>query len=68
MIIIAYLFLLHPGEYTASKSEKTLFRLKDTAFSCGHSVFATTVIGGDLQAEKIVSLTFLTQKNGVRKK
>ena len=37
MIIITYFFLLHPGEYTESKSESTPFHLKDVSFSCCHS-------------------------------
>ena len=49
----------------ASKPESTPFRLKDTAFSCGHSVFAATATEGNLQAENFVTLTFTTQKNSV---
>ena len=68
MIIIAYFLLIHPGEYTESKSESTLFRLKDNAFSCICSVFASTDMASDLSFTKFVTLTFTTQKNGARKK
>ena len=68
MIIITYFFLLRPGKYTVSKSESTLFCLKDTEFSCGQSVFAATATSGNLQSANIVTLTFTTHKNGIRKK
>ena len=66
MIIITYFLLLYPGECTVSKSESTPFRLKETAFICGHSVFATMAKKGYLQAAIIFTLTFMTHKNGVR--
>ena len=66
MIIIAYFFLLRPGEYTVSKSENTPLCLKDTAFTCSQSVFATTSTEGNLQAANFVTLKFMTQKNGIR--
>ena len=49
-----------------SKSDSTLFRLKDTAFRCSRIVFATTAMEGNLQAANFVTMTFTTQKNGVR--
>ena len=39
MIIIAYFFLLHPGEYTGEKSDSSPFRMCDITFSCGRAVF-----------------------------
>ena len=66
MIIIAYFFLLFSGKYTASKSDITLFRLKDIDFSCSRSVFVATATEGYLQAPNFVMLTFTTHKNGVR--
>ena len=48
------------------KSYSTPFHLKDTDFSCGRRVFAVTSTEGDLQAEMFFTLTFMTQKNGVR--
>ena len=68
MIIITYLFLLRPGEYTGFKSDITPLHLKDITFSCGYIVFATTATEGDLHAAHFVMLTFTTQKNGVRGK
>ena len=67
MIIIAYFLLLLPGKYTASKSYINIFRLKDTAFSCGCSFFMATDTEGDLQSENFVTLTLTTQKNDAGK-
>ena len=53
MITIAYFYLLHPSEYTSSKSDITPFRLEDTAFSCGRSAFVATFTASDLHAKKI---------------
>ena len=66
MIIIAYLFLLCPRRYTGSKSDITTFRLKDTDFSCGSSIFAATATESDLQSANFTTLTFTTQNNDVR--
>ena len=66
MIMVLYLFLFHSGEYTGSKSDRTMFHLKDIAFSCGCSVLLATATEEDLQAATFVTLTFTTQKNGVR--
>ena len=67
MIIIAYFFFLHLGGYTASKSQSTLLRLKDTVFSCRCRIFAATATASDLQATNFVMLTFTTQNNGIRR-
>ena len=67
MIIIAFFFLLHPGEYTGTKSDSSPFRLSDVTFSVGRTVFDTsTATNNDLAAAIFVILTFTTQKNGVR--
>ena len=42
MIIIAFFFLLCPGEYTGTKSDSSPFRLSDVTFSVGRTVFDTT--------------------------
>ena len=68
MIIIAYFFSLCPGEYMFSKSERTKFYLKSTAFSCGCRVFAATSFAGDLQASNFTTINFRTQKSSARKK
>ena len=66
MIIIAFFFLLRPGEYTGTKSDSSPFRLSDVTFSVGHTVFDTeTVTDNNLAAATFVILTFTTQKNGV---
>ena len=69
MIIIAFFFLLRPGEYTGTKSDSSLFQLSDVTFSVGRTVFNTsTSTDNDLAAATFVILTFSTQKNGVRGK
>ena len=37
MIIIAFFFLLRPGEYTGTKSDSSPFRLSDATFSVGRT-------------------------------
>ena len=41
MIIIAFFFLLRPGEYTGTKSDSSPFRLSDVTFSVVRTVFDT---------------------------
>ena len=48
------------------KSESTPFSFEDIAFSCGCIIFAATAIEADLQAVTFMTITFMTQKNGVR--
>ena len=43
MIIIAFFFLLLPGEYTGTKSDSLPFRLSDVTFSVGLTVFDTSL-------------------------
>ena len=66
MIIIAFFFLLRPGEYTDSKSETTPFTLGDVqlAIGCRRLCLATSP-DAVLDQARSVSLTFTTQKNGV---
>ena len=67
MIIIAFFFLIRPGEYTGTKSDSTPFRLSDVTFSVGRTVFDTaTATDNELDAVTFVILIFSTQKNGVR--
>ena len=67
MIIIAFFFLLRPGEYIGTKFDSTPFRLSDVTFSVSHTVFdTTTATENELAAATFVILIFSTQKNGVR--
>ena len=66
VIIITSFSLLIPGEYTASKSESTPFRLEETAFICAHIIFSATATEVNLQAANFVMLTFMNQNNSVR--
>jgi hypothetical protein len=67
MICLAFFFLLRPGEYTGTKSTSTPFRLCDVELRTGairHNVLTTPI--PTLLAATFVTLTFTTQKNGVR--
>jgi len=67
MIILAFFFLLRPGEYTATPSDTTPFRLADVRLTIGGRFLDPfTASQADLSAATSVSLTFTTQKNGVR--
>jgi hypothetical protein len=67
MITLAFFFLLRPGEYTGTPSDTTPFTLQDVQLWIGQQRFlATTIPIADLSRVTFVSLTFTTQKNGVR--
>ena len=67
MIIIAFFFLLRPGEYTGTKSDSSPFRLSDVTFSVRRTVFNTeSATDNNLASATFVILTFTTQKHGVR--
>jgi hypothetical protein len=67
MCCIAFFFLLRPGEYTVSPGESTPFRLCDVQFQIG-SRRLNTMLSSDaeLRSATFATLTFTTQKNGVR--
>ena len=66
MIIIAFFFLLRPGEYTDSKSDTTPFTLADVQLFVGiRRLDLLTASDAELGLARAVSLTFTTQKNGV---
>ena len=67
MIVLAFFFLLRPGEYTATKSDTTPFRLCDVRLSVGsHYLDIFTATPEQLNTATFASLTFTDQKNGVR--
>ena len=69
MIIIAFLFLLWPGDYTGTKSDSSPFRLSDVTVSVGHRVLDTatsTATNNELAAAVFLILVFAPQKNDVR--
>jgi hypothetical protein len=68
MICLAFFFLLRPGEYTGTPSETTLFTLQeDIQCWVGQQCYlATTIPLDELPRLTFVTLTFTTQKNGVR--
>jgi hypothetical protein len=67
MCCIAFFFLLRPGEYTVSTGESTPFRVCDVQFQIGsrrlHTLLASDA---ELRSATFATLTFTTQKNGVR--
>jgi hypothetical protein len=67
MIIIAFFFLLRPGEYTGASSNTTSFTLKDTQLFVGRDRIAPALYADPLfDLADFATLEFTTQKNGVR--
>jgi hypothetical protein len=67
MIVIAFFYLLRPGEYTGTPSDNTPFRLADVQLFIGNRrLDLTSDPVSDLAAATSASLTFTTQKSGVR--
>ena len=67
MCCIAFFFLLRPGEYTVSLGESTPFRLCDVQFQIGSRRLNTMLAcAAELRSATFATLTFTTQKNGVR--
>ena len=66
MIIIAFFFLLRPGEYTDAPSDTTPFTLGDVQLAIGdRRLPLDTATDAELEQARTASLTFTTQKNGV---
>ena len=67
MIVVAFFFLLRPGEYTGTTNDDTPFRLQDIQLFLGQQrLDLLTDPPALLRSATSVSLTFTTQKNGVR--
>jgi hypothetical protein len=67
MIVLAFFFLLRPGEYTATASDTTPFRMCDVQLFIGPvRIDPATADEQSLWSTTFASLTFTTQKNGVR--
>ena len=66
MIILAFFSLLRQGEYTASKSNSTPFRLCDVTLSVGRTVFSADSSEANLLSATFDILIFTTQKNDVQ--
>ena len=67
MIVIAFFFLLRPGEYAISAAESTPFELKDVQLFRGQRrLDVTTASEAEITTATFASLTFDKQKNGVR--
>lgn len=66
MIIIAFFYLLRPGEYTDSKSDTKPFTLGDVQLFIGPTrLNLDTATDAELRMARAASLTFTTQKNGI---
>lgn len=67
MIIIAFFYLLRPGEYTDSPSDTVPFTFGDVQLSIGQRrLNLLTCPMAELREARFASLTFTDQKNGVR--
>jgi hypothetical protein len=67
MTVIAFYYLLRPGEYTATATDDAAFRLQDLQLFIGDRFFDLSVAPiSDLEAATSASLVFTNQKNGVR--
>ena len=67
MICIAFFFLLRPGEYAISTSDSTPFTLADVQLFRGDTrLDLFTASSEELLTATFSTLTFTTQKNGVR--
>ena len=67
MIVLAFFFLLRPGEYTASSSETQPFDFQSVQlFIGGRRLNFNTATEAEILQSRFGSLTFDRQKNGVR--
>ena len=67
MVILAFFFLLRPGEYTGTSSNTTPFTLRDIQLFIGRQrVPLSTCSDPTLEATTFGTLEFTTQKNGVK--
>jgi len=66
MIILAFFFLLRPGEYTANRSDTSPFRFQDVQLFIGPTRLDLCTAPPELLRQAtFATLTFTTQKNGV---
>jgi hypothetical protein len=66
MIILAFFFLLRPGEYTANTSDTSPFCLQDVQLFVGPTRLDLRQAADELISQAtFATLTFTTQKNGV---
>ena len=67
MIVLAFFYLLRPGEYTSGPSESTPFTLADVQLFIGNTrLDITTAPFAMLHRATFGTLEFTNQKNGVR--
>lgn len=67
MIILGFFFLLRPGEYCISPSDSTPFHLMDVQLFVGEQrLNLATATPAQINSATFGTLTFTTQKNGVR--
>ena len=69
MICMAFYFCLCPGEYTGTTTDDQAFHLKDVTFFLGSRQLHNELSPNhNIVAAMAVTLTFTTQKNGVKGK
>jgi hypothetical protein len=67
MVIVAFFYLLRPGEYTGTSSNTTPFRLQDVQLFLGRDRIAPALYDAPISdLADFATLEFTTQKNGVR--
>jgi hypothetical protein len=67
MTVVAFYYLLRPGEYTGTATDDADFRLQDLQLFIGDRFVDPSVTPlSDLEAATSASLVFTNQKNGVR--
>jgi hypothetical protein len=67
MIVIAFFFLLRPGEYTGTTNDDAPFRLEDVHLYIGaRKLDSNTASLAEFDAASSVSYRFTSQKNGIR--
>ena len=67
MVILAFFFLLRPGEYTGTSSNTTPFAFKDTQLFIGRDRLTyASCSDADFSLSDFTTLEFTSQKNGVK--
>jgi hypothetical protein len=67
MIVIAFFFLLRPGEYTGTLSDDAAFKIEDVSlYIQGRKLDFTTASDAEIKVSTSASYTFTTQKNNNR--
>jgi hypothetical protein len=67
MIVVAFFFLLSPGEYTSTLSDDTAFNIEDVSlYVQGRKLDFSTASDAEIKASTSAYYIFTTQKNNNR--